>query len=173
MQRVARKRLLAAAAASGAFVAVAGGVAHADSGDGGGADGTAAGSPGVVSGNAVAVPLDVPVNACGNGLHVVGLLNPAAGGTCANADAPTPPPPTPRPRVIPPEPPRVTVPPTAEVAGTTVPVRPPAPRPSTPPAPQGERLAETGAETTGLAVAGIAFLLGGTILYRRAGAVRA
>ncbi|WP_436772587.1 chaplin [Yinghuangia sp. YIM S09857] len=167
---------MAATAVSGAFVAMAGGVAHADGGDGGGADGTAAGSPGVGSGNAVAVPVDIPVNVCGNGLQVVGLLNPTVGGAaCVNATTPTPAPPTPRPRVIPPEPPRVTVPPTPVVAGTPVPVRAPAPapRPSTPPAPQGERLAETGAETTGLAVAGIAFLLGGTILYRRAGAVRA
>ncbi|MGW7403250.1 chaplin [Streptomyces sp. NPDC054833] len=49
-----------------------------------GAVGTATGSPGLLSGNVVQVPLDLPVNACGNTVNVVGLLNPAAGNTCAN-----------------------------------------------------------------------------------------
>jgi hypothetical protein len=50
-----------------------------------GADGIAAGSPGVLSGNVVQVPLHVPVNACGNAVSVIGLLNPAVGNTCVNA----------------------------------------------------------------------------------------
>lgn len=50
----------------------------------GGAVGTATGSPGLLSGNVVQVPVDIPVNACGNTLNVVGLLNPAAGNTCVN-----------------------------------------------------------------------------------------
>ncbi|MEU6279039.1 chaplin [Streptomyces sp. NPDC047028] len=66
------------AVASGAM-AVAG-PAHADSA----ADGSANGSPGVLSGNNVQVPLDVPVNVCGNTVDVVGLLNPAMGNSCAN-----------------------------------------------------------------------------------------
>ncbi|GAA4791962.1 chaplin [Streptomyces ziwulingensis] len=49
------------------------------------ADGAAAGSPGVISGNLVQLPVDVPVNVCGNTVSVVGVLNPAAGNKCANA----------------------------------------------------------------------------------------
>ena len=41
-------------------------------------------SPGVASGNVVQAPVDVPVNACGNTVNVVGLLNPAQGNTCVN-----------------------------------------------------------------------------------------
>ncbi|WP_374114223.1 chaplin [Streptomyces sp. NK08204] len=41
-------------------------------------------SPGVVSGNTVQVPVDVPVNVCGNTVDVVGLLNPATGNACPN-----------------------------------------------------------------------------------------
>ncbi|MFI1165183.1 chaplin family protein [Streptomyces sp. NPDC020801] len=49
-----------------------------------GADGAADGSPGVLSGNTVQAPVDVPVNVCGNSANVVGLLNPAFGNSCAN-----------------------------------------------------------------------------------------
>ncbi|CAG8559080.1 12529_t:CDS:2 [Ambispora leptoticha] len=35
--------------------------------------------PGVVSGNIVQVPVEVPVSICGNTVNVVGLLNPAHG----------------------------------------------------------------------------------------------
>ena len=48
------------------------------------AQGAAIGSPGVLSGNVVQVPVHVPVNACGNSINVVGLLNPAFGNTCEN-----------------------------------------------------------------------------------------
>ncbi|TXS51026.1 chaplin [Streptomyces sp. t39] len=65
---------------TGGVLAMATGYAQADSQ----ADGTAAGSPGVLSGNAVQLPVHVPVNACGNTVNVVGLLNPAAGNSCAN-----------------------------------------------------------------------------------------
>lgn len=56
-------------------------------GDGGGAHATgiAAGSPGVLSGNVIQVPIHVPVNVCGNTVNVIGLLNPAFGNTCVNA----------------------------------------------------------------------------------------
>ncbi|MFI8099996.1 chaplin [Streptomyces sp. NPDC086023] len=50
------------------------------------ADGAAAGSPGLVSGNLVQLPVHVPVNVCGNTVSVAGLLNPAAGNTCTNED---------------------------------------------------------------------------------------
>ncbi|WP_020138546.1 chaplin [Streptomyces sp. 351MFTsu5.1] len=51
------------------------------------ADGTAAGSPGLVSGNVAQLPVHVPVNVCGNTVNVVGLLNPAAGNSCGNVDS--------------------------------------------------------------------------------------
>ncbi|MFF3020302.1 chaplin [Streptomyces sp. NPDC057939] len=49
-----------------------------------GASGVAAGSPGVLSGNLVQVPVHIPVNVCGNTVDVVGVLNPAFGNTCVN-----------------------------------------------------------------------------------------
>ena len=45
------------------------------------------GSPGVLSGNVVRIPIDIPVNACGNSVDVVALPDPAFGNTCANVDA--------------------------------------------------------------------------------------
>ncbi|OIJ98401.1 chaplin [Streptomyces colonosanans] len=73
--------MIAVAAASGAMAVAL--PAHADSA----AEGTAAGSPGLISGNTVQLPVHVPVNVCGNTVNVVGLLNPAAGNACANRDA--------------------------------------------------------------------------------------
>nr|WP_202553780.1 chaplin [Streptomyces sp. SID4936] len=55
--------------------------AFADSG----AEGGAANSPGVVSGNVIQVPIHIPVNLCGNTINVIGLLNPSFGNTCVNA----------------------------------------------------------------------------------------
>ncbi|MFF0556990.1 chaplin [Streptomyces sp. NPDC004266] len=49
------------------------------------ATGIAAGSPGVLSGNVVQVPIHIPINVCGNSVNVIGLLNPAVGNTCINA----------------------------------------------------------------------------------------
>ncbi|MCR8946245.1 chaplin [Streptomyces bacillaris] len=49
-----------------------------------GAEAIAAGSPGVLSGNVVQVPVHIPVNICGNTVNVIGLLNPAFGNTCIN-----------------------------------------------------------------------------------------
>ncbi|MFF2190011.1 chaplin [Streptomyces sp. NPDC058155] len=50
-----------------------------------GAEGAAVGSPGFLSGNVVQIPVHVPVNACGNSINVIGLLNPTFGNTCVNA----------------------------------------------------------------------------------------
>ncbi|GAA2241733.1 chaplin ChpD [Streptomyces amakusaensis] len=50
-----------------------------------GANGAAVGSPGVLSGNVVQVPVHVPINLCGNSINVIGLLNPAFGNTCVNS----------------------------------------------------------------------------------------
>ena len=49
-----------------------------------GAQGAAIGSPGVLSGNLVQIPVHVPINVCGNTVNVIGLLNPAIGNTCVN-----------------------------------------------------------------------------------------
>lgn len=48
------------------------------------AEGVTAGSPGVISGNSLQVPVHVPVNLCGNSVNVIGALNPAFGNSCAN-----------------------------------------------------------------------------------------
>ncbi|MFJ9039975.1 chaplin [Streptomyces sp. NPDC102406] len=78
MSRTAKAVVFSAVAA--AAMAGSAGIAAADSG----AQGAATGSPGVISGNAVQVPVHVPVNVCGNTVDVIGLLNPAFGNTCAN-----------------------------------------------------------------------------------------
>ncbi|NEA39412.1 chaplin [Streptomyces sp. SID11233] len=71
-----------AAVFAGAVLALGAAVpAFADSG----AEGAAVGSPGVLSGNLVQVPVHVPLNVCGNSINVIGLLNPAFGNTCVNA----------------------------------------------------------------------------------------
>ncbi|MBT2545424.1 chaplin [Streptomyces sp. ISL-44] len=49
-----------------------------------GAAGAAVGSPGVLSGNAVQVPINIPINICGNSVNVIALLNPAFGNVCVN-----------------------------------------------------------------------------------------
>ncbi|MGW0120088.1 chaplin [Streptomyces sp. NPDC003327] len=49
------------------------------------AHGAAIGSPGVLSGNVVQIPIHVPINICGNSVNVIGALNPAAGNLCINA----------------------------------------------------------------------------------------
>ncbi|MEV5491526.1 chaplin [Streptomyces bobili] len=79
MRQVTRKGLMTVAAATG-VIAAAGGYAHADSG----ATGSASNSPGVLSGNNVQAPVNVPVNVCGNTVDVVGVLNPSVGNSCAN-----------------------------------------------------------------------------------------
>ncbi|MER5502855.1 MULTISPECIES: chaplin [unclassified Streptomyces] len=70
-----------AAIAAGTLMAMgAAAPAFADSG----AEGGAAHSPGLVSGNNIQVPLHIPINLCGNTIDVIGVLNPAFGNTCAN-----------------------------------------------------------------------------------------
>jgi ChpA-C len=49
-----------------------------------GAEGQAVGSPGILSGNVVQIPIDIDLNVCGNSVNVVGLLNPAVGNVCIN-----------------------------------------------------------------------------------------
>ncbi|MFB7999974.1 chaplin [Streptomyces sp. NPDC056002] len=74
------KKMLAVAAAAGAVVLGGAGFASADSG----AQGMAMNSPGVLSGNLIQAPIHVPVNACGNTVDVIGLLNPTFGNACVN-----------------------------------------------------------------------------------------
>lgn len=70
-----------AAVAAGTLMALgAAAPAMADSG----AEAAAVGSPGVLSGNVVQVPIHIPVNVCGNTVNVIGLLNPAFGNACIN-----------------------------------------------------------------------------------------
>ncbi|CAM5311954.1 IgA FC receptor precursor [Streptomyces sp. ADI98-12] len=132
------------------------------------AEAVAAGSPGILSGNVVQAPVDVPVNVCGNSVSVVGLLNPAFGNNCANA-APEPqkPPVTPENPEEPGEPEKPPVTPEKPEEPPATPEKPHKP-PVTPEAP--EELAETGNSVPvglgGAAAAGL--LLGGAILYRKA-----
>ncbi|MEV2249877.1 chaplin [Streptomyces sp. NPDC050147] len=51
------------------------------------ADAVTAGSPGILSGNSVQAPVEVPVNACGNTANVVGAANPSFGNKCANTES--------------------------------------------------------------------------------------
>ncbi|MFE9886340.1 chaplin [Streptomyces scopuliridis] len=78
MSRIAKAVVLSTAAA--AAVAGASGVAFADAD----AEAAAVGSPGVISGNVVQVPIHLPVNLCGNTIDVIGLLNPTFGNACIN-----------------------------------------------------------------------------------------
>lgn len=48
------------------------------------AEGAAIGSPGFLSGNVVQVPINVPINVCGNSINVIALLNPTGGNVCYN-----------------------------------------------------------------------------------------
>ncbi|MGW1765806.1 chaplin [Streptomyces sp. NPDC002073] len=73
-------KAVAVTVAAGAVLAGGAGMAAADAT----AEGAAIGSPGVLSGNVVQVPIHIPVNLCGNTVNIVGLLNPAIGNTCIN-----------------------------------------------------------------------------------------
>ncbi|MFF5566937.1 chaplin [Streptomyces sp. NPDC012623] len=78
MSRIAKAT--AVLVGTGAVLAGGAGMAAADAGAGA----AAVGSPGVLSGNVVQVPVHLPVNVCGNTIDVVGLLNPSFGNQCAN-----------------------------------------------------------------------------------------
>ncbi|WP_330304685.1 MULTISPECIES: chaplin [unclassified Streptomyces] len=78
MSRIAKAAVVAVG--TGAVVLSGAGLALADAG----AQGEAVGSPGVVSGNVIQVPVNVPVNLCGNTVNIIALLNPTFGNTCVN-----------------------------------------------------------------------------------------
>ncbi|MEC4019156.1 chaplin [Streptomyces sp. H27-D2] len=65
-------------------VGAAGTVSAHDNPSGASASAAAIGSPGVLSGNIVQIPIHIPVNLCGNSVNAIGLLNPAIGNTCVN-----------------------------------------------------------------------------------------
>ncbi|WP_326812026.1 chaplin [Streptomyces scopuliridis] len=146
------------------------GATHTVPAGGSHAGGGAANSPGVGSGNSVEVPIDIPVNVCGNTVDVIGLLNPAMGNGCVN-DAPVHPPAKPGKPGEPAVPHQPGTPPSERAI-------PPAPgEPSAPNTPETQTvaqpegtdvLAQTGAGALGIAIpAGAGLLLAGTILYRR------
>ncbi|GLF94362.1 chaplin [Streptomyces yaizuensis] len=85
MSRIAKAA--AVIVGSGALLVGGSGLATADAG----AQGVAANSPGVLSGNLVQVPVHVPINLCGNTIDIIALLNPAFGNTCINASETTEP----------------------------------------------------------------------------------
>ena len=175
MRQILSRSLLTVAAAS-SVLAVGGGYAHADSD----AHGGAKGSPGVLAGNSVEIPVNAPVNVCGNTVDAVALLNPAFGNSCENGAKPvassvSAPPPQ---HVVPP--PQHVVPPQRHHhAPPVTPSAPPAPQVAPPvatPARVAPRvstgLAETGmssGELGAAAATSAALLLGGAMLYRRAG----
>ncbi|GAA1590752.1 chaplin [Streptomyces globosus] len=76
------KKGTAAALIAGGILAAGAGAASAHGGAS--ASGEAAGSPGVASGNLDQVPVHVPVNAAGNAVTAIGLLNGAWGDTAAH-----------------------------------------------------------------------------------------
>lgn len=81
MNRLARRGLVSAMVAGGVLASA--GYAQADASAGG----EAAGSPGVLSGNGLQVPVHLPVNVCGNTVSVAGLLNAVSGNACADGPA--------------------------------------------------------------------------------------
>ncbi|MFH7596240.1 chaplin [Streptomyces racemochromogenes] len=123
------------------------------SGHGGGAvaEGGGKDSPGVLSGNGIELPVELPLNVSGNAVSVVGVGNGSHGNTSVNGETPT--------GGKPPQP----LPPVTER-----PVTPPAaPAPSLPPG-DTAALAHTGSDGLGYLLPGSgALLFGGVLLYRR------
>lgn len=77
------KKAAAVTMVAGGLIAAGAGMASAT--DGSHADGKAVGSPGVASGNLVQAPVHIPVNAVGNSVNVIGVLNPAFGNLGINS----------------------------------------------------------------------------------------
>lgn len=124
------------------------------------ATGSSAGSPGIISGNTIQLPISIPVNLCGDSVDVVGIGNGAEGNSCANG---TPSVPVTPPSWNPPPPP----PPVTHVGGGTTIPSSTVPETGNPvPATTG-MLAHTGADGLMLAPIGAALVGGGAFMYRR------
>ncbi|MEV6686761.1 chaplin [Streptomyces sp. NPDC051130] len=122
----------------------------AGNGTGAVAQGRGKDSPGVLSGNGIQLPVDLPLNISGNSVSAVGVGNGAVGNTSVNGGSHEP-----------------VQPPVVEQPAVQPPVTP---RPIITPAPQqpAGALAHTGADAVGyLLPGGGALLLGGVLLYRR------
>ena len=106
------------------------------------------GSPGLLSGNGVQLPVHAPVNVTGNSVNVVGIGNPSTDNSSVNDSGERPEPAPER----------------------TVPARTlPAPAPQEAVPAEQVALAETGADhTVPVLATGAAMFLGGVALYRRA-----
>jgi ChpA-C len=100
------------------------------------ASGRSSGSPGIGAGNLIQVPINAPVNVCGNQVDVVGILNSVFSNSCANNDHGRPPQPSPSPT---PTPVPTQPSPTPTGTGCDCPPTPPPPPPSTPCPPSGTR----------------------------------
>jgi len=161
---------------------------HGTSGSGSSTHGHTAGSPGVGSGNNAGVPVDVPVNACGNTADVISGLNPAFGNDCDSGgygdehtappyggeDTPTPTPPHGGGHPTPtPSPPATPTPPNGgDHPWTPTPTPPTHGEQPTPPGPHGPppQLADTGSSSEALLAASGAsapLIAAGSVLYRR------
>ncbi|MFF8630398.1 chaplin [Streptomyces werraensis] len=112
------------------------------------AESDAYGSPGLLSGNGVQLPVHAPVNVTGNSVNVVGIGNPSTDNSSVNDSGERPEPA-----------------PERTVPARTLPA--PAPQEAAPAEPVA--LAETGADhTVPVLATGAAMFLGGVALYRRA-----
>ncbi|MET8682192.1 chaplin [Streptomyces sp. NPDC004647] len=76
------KKAAAVAMVAAGLVAAGSGVACAT--DGPHASGRSVFSPGIASGNVIQAPVHVPVNATGNAVNVIGVMNPAFGNRAVN-----------------------------------------------------------------------------------------
>lgn len=81
-----RIRVLAATGALATALVLTGSATAFAGGDDGGASAHAAaiGSPGLLSGNVVQIPIDIPINVCGNNIGLVNLFSAAGGNVCVN-----------------------------------------------------------------------------------------
>ncbi|MEV7793326.1 chaplin [Streptomyces sp. NPDC087512] len=155
--------LLNPAAGNGCAATGTGGSASEEAGASSGTAGTSGAevagggtqdSPGVLSGNGVRLPVEVPVNVSGNSVNVVGIGNPATGNESVNGPGERP------------EEPRQPERPEPTAPGEVPERSEPSPREAPPRT--VEALAHTGADATLPALAGgAALVLGGSVLYRR------
>lgn len=84
------RRRVALGLTTGGLLMTGLGMTTAQADTGATASGDAAGSPGVGSGNALQIPINLPVNVCGNQVDVIGILNSVAGNSCTNGGSAAP-----------------------------------------------------------------------------------